>query len=109
MVFPEVQNPTFVTKFIKAITTATPNETLMPDYKAMQKEALYVYIDRYKTILCTLNLSQICNIEFISERIVKILRDLSNCRVCSCINEENIREVQQVKRRECKELDIVSA
>ena len=105
MVFPEVQYPKFVTKF----KSTTQNEMMVPEYKVMQTEALSLYIGRYKSKLGTFELSQACNIEFISERMVKILRDLSNCRVCSCIYEDNIREVQQIKRRECKELDKVSA
>jgi hypothetical protein len=37
---------------------------------------------------------------------VKILQDLKNCKVCSCVNEENIRKVQQI---ECMELNKVMA
>ena len=102
MVFPEVQNPQFIT----TITTTAQNEMLVPEYNAMQTEALSIYIDRYKTMLGTFKLSQTSSIEFISERMVKILRDLSNCNVCLCVNEENIQNVQQIK---CKELDKVSA
>ena len=102
MVFPEVQNHQFIT----TITTTAQNEMLVPEYNAMQTEALSIYIDRSKTMLGTFKLSQTSSIEFISERMVKILRDLSNCKVCLCVNEENIQNVQQIK---CKELDKVSA
>lgn len=74
---------------LQHIAEASESETdyLVPHREIMQKEALYIYLDYYKNLLCNLELSVHCNIEHATESMLKIFWLLSNTLVGATVEK----------------------
>ena len=83
MTFPDVTDKRihFVKRSdVKSIVNrgSKDGELPIPDRESMQREALQIYLDDFKTKICNLKLSEYCDIEFITDRIILIYGSLSN-------------------------------
>ena len=84
MAYPNVFNEkiVFFKGAVQSIAKFTKeNEFLVLDREFMQKEALHIYLDCFKTKLCECQLSADHNIEYTTEKILKIYFALSNTLV----------------------------
>ena len=88
-----------------AKSSAKESEFLVLDRESMQREALFIYLDNFKTIVCECKLSAEHNIEYTTEKILKIYWALSNTLVGA--SNEKFRETWRTTWP-CKELQAVS-
>lgn len=109
MIYPEVINK--LVAFKKGTVTsvaklnAEENEFLVLDRESMQKEALYLYLNYFKTKLCSFELSADCNIEYLTNEILRIYWALSNTLVGA--SQEKFKGTWR-RTWPCKELYSVS-
>ena len=68
----------FIPKALFKFTATSENRLSVPEREVMQSKALMIYLDGFKTKLANNNLSGLCNIEYVSQRMLMIYDQLSD-------------------------------